>query len=317
MQKILILLLAGVLILSLISQPVNAGEKDSNKGTITVSGAWAWYPMAVKWAQEFKKVNPDVRIDISAGGAGKGMADAIAGVVDIGMVSREINPAEVKKGAWGLAVAKDAVVPVININNPWSKTLLARGVKRDTFVGIWITETVKTWGQVLGSGSTAAVHVYTRSDACGAAETWAKYLGKKQEDLAGIGVYGDPGLADAVKKDVLGIGYNNVNFVYDGKTKKQVPGVSVLPIDVNANGKIDKDEDFYADRDQLTKAIDAGKYPSPPARALYFVCKGKPQNKLVADFLKWVLTDGQKFVIETGFIKIDEKRIKEELKNFE
>ena len=39
------------------------------KGTITLSGAWALYPMAVKWAEEFQKLHPKVRIDIGAGGA--------------------------------------------------------------------------------------------------------------------------------------------------------------------------------------------------------------------------------------------------------
>ncbi len=43
--------------------------------------------------------------------------------------------------------------------------------------------------------------MYTRSDAAGAAETWAKYFGKKQEDIQGVAVFGDPGLALAVKKD--------------------------------------------------------------------------------------------------------------------
>jgi len=53
---------------------------DSLKGTITISGAWALYPMAVKWASEFQKIHPGVKIDISAGGAGKGIAGALGGV---------------------------------------------------------------------------------------------------------------------------------------------------------------------------------------------------------------------------------------------
>jgi len=53
---------------------------------------------------------------------------------------------------------------------------------------------------------------YTRSDACGAAENVAKFFGKKQEDLLGVGVFGDPGLAQAVKKDPLGIGINNIGL---------------------------------------------------------------------------------------------------------
>lgn len=39
-----------------------------------------------------------------------------------------------------------------------------------------------------------------RSDAAGAAETWAKYFGERQEDLKGIGIFGDPGLAQAIKE---------------------------------------------------------------------------------------------------------------------
>ena len=61
------------------------------QGTIRVSGAWALYPMMVNWGEEFRKIHPKVRVDISAGGAGKGVADALAGLVDIGMVSREIT----------------------------------------------------------------------------------------------------------------------------------------------------------------------------------------------------------------------------------
>jgi len=61
------------------------------QGTIRVSGAWALYPMMVKWGEEYRKVHPKVRVDISAGGAGKGVVDALAGLVNVGMVSREIT----------------------------------------------------------------------------------------------------------------------------------------------------------------------------------------------------------------------------------
>ncbi len=72
----------------------------------------------VTWGEEFAKVHPKVRVDISAGGAGKGVADALANLVDIGMVSREINPEEVKKGGFFIPVVKDAVFPVLNQGNP-------------------------------------------------------------------------------------------------------------------------------------------------------------------------------------------------------
>lgn len=236
------------------------------EGRVSISGAWALYPMTVKWAEEFQKIYPKVKLDISAGGAGKGMADALAGVVDIGMVSRAVYPAEIEKGAWWIAVTKDAVVPTINAKNPFLKDLAAKGVKRETFIDMWITEKIKTWGEVLGTTAKEPVHVYTRSDACGAADTWAGFMGKKQEDLGGIGVYGDPGLTEAVKKDNLGVGYNNIGYAYDGKTKKPLDGIALLPIDVNGNGLVDKEENCYATRDDIIKAIDkADTHPRPPA----------------------------------------------------
>jgi len=285
------------------------------EGRLSFSGAFALYPMAVKWAEEFKKANPLVKIDISAGGAGKGMTDVLNNMVDIGMVSRDINPEEVKKGAFGFAVTKDAVVAVISAQNPALNEILAVGLKPDAGNDIWITGKDKTWGQAFNSKSKTPMHIYTRSDACGAAEVWAKYFGKKQEDLLGSGVFGDPGLALAVKKDPIGIGFNNIGYAYDFNTKKQISGIRVVPIDLNNNGKIDPDEDFYGSMNDLIDAIAKGKYPSPPARDLYFVTKGKPTNKLVIEFLKWVLADGQKYVNETGYINLSGEIIKTGLKN--
>lgn len=308
MKKLLLIsLLTSVLISPALSQDKKL------KGNISISGAFALYPMAVKWAEEFKKTHPEVKIDISAGGAGKGMTDALTGTADIGMISREINPEELKKGAYPVAVTKDAVIPTMSMNNPLLGYIQRKGVKQKAFAKLWITGEAKTWGKVLGIKATLPVHVYTRSDAAGAAETWAKYLGKKQEDLLGVGVFGDPGLATAVKKDASGIGFNNIIYIYDTKTKKQANGLRAVPIDVNNNGQIDADENFYNTLDELMQAIADGKYPSPPARDLYFVTKGKPSNPVVAEFLKYVLTEGQKFVHEAGYISLSKEHISSEI----
>jgi phosphate transport system substrate-binding protein len=291
--------------------------RDNTKGTISLSGAWALYPMVVRWAEEFRKIYPDVRIDISAGGAGKGITDALNNMVDLGMVSREIYPEEIKKGAYPIPVTIDAVIPVINAANPSLDILLSKGLKKESGNNIWITGMYKTWAQAFGIKGTTPIHIYTRSDACGAGEVWASFFSKKQEDLLGNGVYGDPGLASAVKKDPLGIGYNNIGFAYDSKTKKQLAGITVLPIDINNDGKITPDEDFYKSLDDLISAVETGKFPSPPARELYFVTNGKPRKELVVKFLQWVLTDGQKYVNESGYIKLSKERVAAELKRIQ
>jgi len=287
-------------------------------GQISISGAFALYPMTVKWSEEFRKLNPGVKIDISAGGAGKGISDALSGMVEIGMVSREIYPEELKNGAYPIAVTKDAVVPVISELNPALNEILSKGLKKDAGNNIWISGKFTSWAQAFNTRTNTPIHVYTRSDACGAAEMWAKFYGKKQEDLLGVGVFGDPGLAQAVRKDPLGIGYNNIGYAYDASTKRQIKGLRVVPLDLNNNGKIDPDEDFYNSMNDLIAAIASGKYPSPPARELYFVVKGKPvNNRVLTEFIKWVLADGQKFVYEAGYIALPKEKLEAEQKKLQ
>jgi phosphate transport system substrate-binding protein len=308
------------LIIALLSSTLTVPKsysQEKKSGQISISGAFALYPMVIRWADEYKKINPGVRFDISAGGAGKGISDALNGMVEIGMVSREIYPEEIKKGAFPIAVTKDAVVAVVSELNPSINDILSKGLKKDAANNIWITGRYTTWAQAFGAKA-APIHVYTRSDACGAAEMWAKFFGKKQEDLLGVGVFGDPGLAQAVKKDPLGIGYNNIGYAYDATTRKQIKGLRVVPIDLNNNGKIDSDEDFYTSMDNLINAIASGKYPSPPSRELYFVMKGSPRNnKVVTDFIRWVLSDGQKYVNDAGYISLSKERIETELKKLQ
>ena len=293
-------------------------SSGNRKNTISISGAWALYPMAVRWAEEYKKIHPEIRIDISAGGAGKGIADVLGGLVEIGMVSREINPEELKKGALPVAVAKDAVVAVVNEKNPLLQDLLTRGMSVETGINIWITGNYKTWGEVFGNNSGSPIHVYTRSDACGAAEIWAMMFDKKQEDLLGIGVYGDPGLAQAVKQDQSGIGFNNIGYVYDSNTRLPIPGIKIVPLDLDNNGNIDDAESFYDSLDEITNAIASDQYPSPPARDLFFVINGKPlNNKVLDDFMKWVLTEGQKYVGETGYVSLSGEKISSGMKALE
>ncbi len=282
-------------------------------GELSLSGAFALYPLAVQWAEEFRSIYPDVRVDISAGGAGKGMTDALAGVVDLGMVSREVYPPEEAKGAVGFAVAKDAVAATVNAANPKIKELLERGMTREAAIKIWITGEAKTWGDVLGTDDDTPLHVYTRSDACGAAETWALWLGGKQEDLFGTAVFGDPGVAAAVQKDIYGIGFNNIGYAYDNDTHKPNDGILVMPIDIDGNGRITPDERFYDTKDRFIEAIAEDKYPSPPARDLYLVTKGVPTDSVTVAFIKYVLGKGQEKNVPAGYIGMSEEKVQRSL----
>ncbi len=306
--------------ISLLSACSGKNEASSEKpeASISLSGAFAMYPMVQVWAQEYKKVHPEVRFDIQAGGAGKGLTDCLAGAIDVGMFSRELTEAEKERGVWWIALCKDAVIPTMSAKNPYVTEIQSRGIKKDEFKSIFVDQTIGTWEQLLGKPSgITKINVYTRADAAGAADSWASFFGKKQENLKGIGVSGDPGLAEAVKKSANGIGYNNTLFIFDVHTGKKMAGMEVIPIDVNENGKIDPEENVYQSLPDFLQAVNNGSFPSPPARPLYFITKGKPQQKVILDFFRWCLTDGQQMVAKAGFVPLNESMIKEQLQKLE
>lgn len=297
----------------------NSGVKDENKMkrkevSLSFSGAFAMYPLVQVWAEEYKKIHPEIRLDIQAGGAGKGLTDVLAGAVDVGMFSRELTDAEKAKGIWWVGLCKDAVIPTMSAQNPLLLSIQKRGLKQQEFKAIFIDKSIVSWNQLLGNGSDEnVISVYTRADAAGAADAWASFLGAKQENIKGVGVSGDPGVADAVRRDPKAIGYNNTLFVFEASSGKKIPGIEIVPIDINGDGKIDDSENFYSDLHSFLKAVKEGTFPSPPARELYFITKGKPVKKEVLDFFQWCLTEGQQYVSSAGFVPLSQSAISEQL----
>jgi len=292
---------------------VPANDASQLSGVISISGAFALYPMMTVWADEFHKLHPDVEFDVQGGGAGKGMTDTIAGAVDIGMISRSIKDEETAQGIFWVSVTKDAVFPIISSENPVAEQILAKGISQEVFAKIYITGEIKTWGEVVGDPAiTDEIHVFTRSDASGAAEQWAKFGGgKAQEDLKGIGVNGEPSILDTVIKDPLGIGYGNLNSIFDLSSGNTVPGIIIPPIDIDKNGKADAIE-IYKVKDDAFSAVANGTYPSPPARFENLATLGKPDGLTLA-FIEWILTDGQQYLESAGFVPLTPEQQAESL----
>lgn len=304
--------LLGFLLIATLVLASCGGAAD---GTVTLSssGAFALYPMMQRYAEEYTRQNPHVAFDITGGGAGKGISDVLSGATDFGMVSRELRQEEIELGAVGFAVARDAVFVVVNANNPYIDLILERGLTTEALHKLYITQEFSTWGELLGDPSiTQAVNVYTRSDSAGAAEMIALFYGAEaQEDLKGIGVDGDPGLLTAVINDPLGIGFNNLGFVYDFTTGVPVAGAVVAPIDLNANGEIEAHE-YLETRSEAVQAILDGSYPSPPSRLLYIVTKGEPAGATL-DFLRWIYNEGQAYVGEAGYVPLSAEELASEI----
>lgn len=280
---------------------------------IRVSGAWALHPLMVRWAQEYQEIHADVQVGVWAGGSGKGLSDVLESAVDIGMVSREMGPEEEKRGVFWVPVARDAVVPVANSANPAASELAAMGLTRDQLAALWLREGDVTWGSLVGRpGIQETVLVCTRSDVCGAAEAWAQYLGGHREKVMGLGVRGDPHMVSAVQQDHRAIGYVNLNYAYDADTGLPAEGLLPVPIDGDGDRRIRESERFYRTRQDVKDAIASGLFPSPPARVLYLVTKGQPQG-LTRDFIQWVLTEGQSYVDEAGYVELPQGQLDDAL----
>jgi phosphate transport system substrate-binding protein len=283
---------------------------DSLTGTLKISGSYSLYPLMLKWKEEFIKTNPNIKIDISSGGSGKGINDVMTTQVDIGMVSFEISAEEQSKGVWFVPVATDAVVAVISDNNPELETLINYGIKKETLEGIFVTGKIKSWGQAANNKyDKNNINVYYRSDSSGSTKCWYSYLGKNNGKYMGKGISGASPMIQAVLSDNFSIGYSSICYAYNGKTKLETKGIRVLPIDINGNNVIDDGEFFYHHLDSMINAISTGRYPAPPARDLYLVTNGKPNNPVLIAFIKWILTDGQKLLKENGYIKLSAKKL--------
>ena len=296
----------------------NCGCVEKSENTIKVSGAYSLYPMMVVWAKEYQKLHSDIKIDISTGGAGKGMSDALAGSVDLGMVSRDVTAAEASQGIVAVAVVEDAVLATINTANPVLDKILEKGLTKQQLRDIFINYSIPTWGQLVGdSTNIEPIKVYSRSDPCGAAEAWVKYLGDyTQDDFPTIEeitkVKGDDSMSKAIANDPLGIGYSNVNYIYSNTTKTPKEGIVVIPLDLNGNGTIDPEENFYENRDGIVNAEINDVLPSPPSRLVYLVTLNNFTG-ITKDFVRWILTDGQQYTFDSGYSAVPSDIIDDQL----
>jgi phosphate transport system substrate-binding protein len=283
--------------------------------SIRISGAWALYPMMVVWADEYMKIH-DIDIEVTGGGAGKGISDVFSNQSDIGMVSRPLKQEELEQGAFYVAVAKDTVIAIINENNPVYEDIMDKGLSREDLRRIFLGE-VSHWGELFNINiEDDEIVVYGRADSSGAASVWASYLGGYTEaDLqnnSDSNVSGDQPMANSVQGDANAIGFSNMNYVYNAETGGYIKSIRPVPIDLNGNDVLDDDERFYDNRDVFLKNVTEGIYPSPPTREEYLVGNG-PFEGHVKDFVKWILEGGQNFLEPNGYVGLVENEREKEL----
>jgi len=297
--------------------------------TVQINGAGATFPYPIysKWFDEYHKSHPNVEINYQSIGSGGGIRQLTAGTVFFGasdgpMTNDQIFAAGAR--VIHLPTVLGGVVPIYEIPGITGELHFTGKVLADIFLGKitkWNDPAIRSLnaGVNLPNLDITVVH---RSDGSGTSYIWCDYLSKVSADYkktvgvatavnwpAGVGAKGNEGVAGLTKQTPGAIGY--VELIYALQNK--IPYGSVQ----NANGEFVRastdavskaaasaakamPKDF---RVSITNAPGAGVYPISSFTWLLFyeAPKDKVRGKVMADFVRWALTDGQHFTTDLGY----------------
>ncbi len=261
-------------------------------GKITVKGSDTMIVLAQRWAEEYMKIKPDARIQVTGGGSGTGIAALINGTTDIANASREMKPSEITQAQnetgqipFHFQVAMDALSVVTNSANSIQELTLKQ------ILGIY-TGQINNWSEV--GGGNAPIVRYCRESNSGTYVFFKEHVLKNMDYAADCQTMpGTSAVADAVSRDPNGIGYGGVGYfltrsdtkVLSLKKDENTPAVNPVK-----NGKID------------FSVVYSGEYPI--ARYLHCYTLGNPTGE-IKEYLEWTLGDqGQKIAEEVGYIPL-------------
>jgi phosphate transport system substrate-binding protein len=282
-------------------------------GSINSVGSDTMNNLMALWGEGFRKMYPNVKIQIEGKGSTTAPPALIAGTSQLGPMSRAMKPTEIDQfeQKYGykptqVRTSYDALAVWVNKDNPLEKLTLAqvdaifskgrkRGHKSD----------LKTWGQLGLTGDWAArpISLYGRNSASGT-------YGFFKEHVLQNGDYKDtvkeqPGSASVVQgvtEDRFGIGYSGIGY--------RTSGVKALTLAEKEGGT------FF---DGSYENVTGGKYPLWRFLYLYVnKAPGKPLDPLVKEFVKLILSrEGQEVVVKDGYLPLSAAVVKEELARLE
>ncbi|WP_026993916.1 hypothetical protein [Flectobacillus major] len=266
---------------------------------VVLSGTKFTYPLIETWITAYKKVNPEARIKL----VDKNQEGAEQANVRI--ASYDIDKAELKENEVAIPVSRYALLPVANAKNPLAQKAQKRGIKQEDLKKVFLEDPEDA---LEDKKTEASYQVYTRSARVCSSITFANYLGAKPDDIVGKGITGeDKHLLEAIRRDSLGVTYNNLGYLYDLQSRALQQGLVVLPIDINDNGRLDKDEQIYQDLDVLISYLDKNpKIKAIPVEKVYFIANTTTENDELNRFVTWVQKEGQAFNQRLGFLNVGE-----------
>src|SRR5437667_867284 len=309
--------------------------------TMQINGAGATFPYPIysKWFSDYNKLHPNVQINYQSIGSGGGIRQltnqtVFFGATDGPMTNDQLLAAPAKILHFPTVLGAD--VPVYNIPNVNAELKFTGQVLADIFLGK-ITKwndaaLVKLNGGVNLPGTD--ITVVHRSDGSGTSYIWVDYLSKVSPEFksrvgvntsvnwpTGVGGKGNEGVAGLVTQSPGSIGY--VELIYALQNKISYGSVqnmageflrasvdSVTAAAAAAAAKMPADF-----RVSITNAEGKGVYPisSFTWLLLYDNPKDKTQAKTMVDFVKWALTDGQKYCADLGYAPLPDAVVKLEM----
>jgi phosphate transport system substrate-binding protein len=308
---------------------------------VQINGAGATFPNPIysKWFDEYRKLHPNVAINYQSIGSGGGIRQitnqtVFFGATDGPMTNEQLQAAPGKIMHFPTVLGAD--VPVYNIPNFKGELKFSGALLADIFLG-----KVTKWNDPaiarLNAGATLPatnITVVHRAEGSGTTYIWVDYLSKVSPEWktrvgvntavkwpTGVGGQGNEGVAGLVSQTPGAIGY--VELIYALQNKISYGSVqnmagdfvmaseqSVTAAAAAAAGQMPADF-----RVSITNAPGKGAYPisSFTWLLLYENPKDKNQAKIMVDFVKWALADGQKFAGPLGYAPLPAEVVKLEL----
>ena len=234
MKRKKIKLLAGVMIIAMTGGGfVGCGNNSaSNEGkvTITVSGSTSVGPLMEKIAEKYEEENSDVSIEINQTGSSAGIKDAMDGISDIGLSSRDLKDEEAVK-VKSTVLAYDGVAVITNTSNPVKELTIEQ--IRDIFTG-----KVTNWSQI--GGSNGPIVVVSRETGSGTRTAFEEGVGYSEEELVKTATIskGNGDVKTTVSTNENAIGFVSFEYLDDAISAINVNGIKPTAENVKAGSYV-------------------------------------------------------------------------------
>ena len=276
----------------------SGGGDAAKKQTIQNKGSDTMVNLAQAWAEEYKKVAPDVDVEVSGGGSGVGIAALEKGTIDIANASRNMKPEEIEaakkntgKTPKEIIVGYDALAIYVHKDNPLNEITLDQ-IAQIYMEGGSLTKWSDLGVTIPGASGDEIVRVSRQSNS-GTYEFLREHvLNKKDFKLGSRDMNGSKEVVELVSSTPTAIGYSGMGYA--------TPAVKMLKVKKTAsNPAFDPNV-----ANTLAKTY-------PIARSLQVYTLGEPQGA-VKTYIDWMLSDaGQKVVEASGYVPLPaEARVK-------